>query len=128
MKVIDNHTSSSVKARYGNKVFNGELIIITSSVPLWKWYRHLQYTGAESLKQLYRRITVYVEITKDDISVYNELDDKGRPKGFPAYFKNELSASAKPINKKKTDFVEAFASICEGIPLEEYLESKGVLR
>ena len=128
LKVIDNHTSSSVKARYGNKVFNGELIILTSSIPLWKWYRHLQYTGAESLKQLYRRITVYVEITKDDISVYNELDDKGRPKGYPAYFKNELSASAKPISKKKTDFVEAFASICEGIPLEEYLESKGVLR
>ena len=39
LKLIDNHTSSSVASRFANKVFNGELIIITSSVPLRYWYK-----------------------------------------------------------------------------------------
>ena len=124
LKVIDNHTSSSVKARYGNKVFNGELIIITSSVPLWRWYRQLQFSSSESLQQLYRRITVYVEITKTDISVYEELDERGRPKGFPAIFKNEIFKEDNALKKKKTDFVAAFGNICEPYTLEEYLATR----
>ena len=125
LKVLDNHTSSSIKARYGNKVFNGELIIITSSVPLWKWYRHLQYSKSESLKQLYRRITAYVKMTEDDIAVYSELDDFGKPKGLPTYFKNEVCKVFAENKKAKTDFAAAFSSIATEIPIEDYLASKG---
>ena len=124
LKILDNHTSSSVKARYGNKVFNGELIIITSSKPLWKWFHYLRYNGSESLKQLYRRITVYVEITKDAIMVYNSLDDQGRPEGNPAFFRNDIPKIINESQKKKTDFVEGFASICDYIPYEEAIKIK----
>ena len=34
LKILDNNTSSSVRSRFANKVFNGEMIIVTSSVPL----------------------------------------------------------------------------------------------
>lgn len=119
LKIIDNHTSSSIQARYGNKVFSGELIIITSSVPLSRWYGHLAYNNRENLKQLYRRITAYVEITRDQIAVYDELDDFGRPKGYAAFFRNDIPSLTENPKKKKTDFAEAFASICEYVPVDE---------
>ena len=121
LKIIDNHTSSSIQARYGNKVFSGELIIITSSVPLSYWYK---FTNREDLKQMYRRITAYVEITREEIAVYSELDDFGRPTGFAAYFKNDIYKMAQNPKKKKTDFIEGFANICEYVPLEEVLNNK----
>lgn len=119
LKIIDNNTSSSVQARYGNKVFNGELIIITSSVPLSFWYRYLIYSNSESLRQLYRRISVYVEITQSEILIYNELDGSGRPAGLPAHFKNDIPELKARSEKKKTDFAEAFSKFCEEIPFEE---------
>lgn len=119
LKIIDNYTSSSIQARYGNKVFSGELIIITSSVPLCQWYRHLGYSNRENLKQLYRRISAYVEITKYEIMVYEELDDYGRPKGAPALFRNDIPRMTVNPKKKKTDFVGGFESICEYVPFEE---------
>ena len=121
LKIIDNHTSSSIQARYGNKVFSGELIIITSSVPLSYWYK---FTNREDLKQMYRRITAYVEITREEIAVYSELDDFGHPTGFAAHFKNDIHKMAQNPKKKKTDFIEGFANICEYVPLEEVLKNK----
>lgn len=121
LKIIDNHTSSSIQARYGNKVFSGELIIITSSVPLSYWYK---FSNREDLKQMYRRITAYVEITREEIAVYSELDDFGRPTGFAAYFKNDIHKMEQNPKKKKTDFIEGFANICEYVPLEEVLNNK----
>ena len=122
LKILDNHTSSSVKARYGNKVFNGDLIIITSSKPLWKWFYQMRYNGTESLKQLYRRITVYVEISKEAILVYESLDDKGRPTGFPTFFKNDIPKIINESQKRKIDYAEAFSSICEEMSAEEILK------
>ncbi len=121
LKILDNHTSSSVKARYGNKVFNGELIIITSSKPLWKWFAHLQFRRSESLKQLYRRITVYVEVTKEAILVYEELDEKGKPKGFPTFFKNDIPKIINQSQSKKIDYAEAFSNVCEKMSAEEII-------
>ena len=57
LKILDNNTSSSVRSRFANKVFNGEIIIITSSVPLNYWYKDLQFNRTETLDQLYRRIS-----------------------------------------------------------------------
>ncbi len=93
LKILDNHAASSVKSRFNNKVFNGEMIIITSSVPISFWYRQLKYSssGMDSLTQLYRRISSYVEVLKDYIKVYDEgLDEYGKPKGNPQIFENEI--------------------------------------
>ena len=124
LKIIDNHTSSSIKARFGNKVFMGELIIITSSVPLSRWYRYLAINGSESLKQLYRRITAYVQINRDQIAVFNNIDDKGYPVGMASFFKNDLHVPKDSTDKKKTDFAEGFAKICEYLPIEDCFNKK----
>lgn len=44
LKILDNNTVSSVQSRFQNKVFNGALIVITSSVPLRYWYRKIDRT------------------------------------------------------------------------------------
>ena len=84
IKILDNHTSSSMRSRYNNKVFNGDMIIITSSVPLDKWYNSLDSkVPFESLKQLYRRISEYIVLTKDTITTYSKVSDLGEPDGEP---------------------------------------------
>ena len=39
LKMLDNNTRTSVKSRFENKTFNGNMIVITSPVPIHKWYR-----------------------------------------------------------------------------------------
>lgn len=121
LKIIDNHTSSSVASRFNNKVFNGELIIITSSVPLRYWYKGKNSKGLffslenEDFVQLYRRITCYVEVKKDEILVYDEgLDEYGKPKGIGGMYKNTLieSIQKKQQTVKKMDFNAMFEKLC----------------
>lgn len=125
LKLLDNDTASSVKSRFANKVFNGELIIITSSVPLSFWYREYQYSKNDTLSQLYRRITCYVTVDANYVQVYEELDERGRPKGIPQVFKNEIE-NVKRTKAKKTDFGAVFASMLEDAVPEilEELERK----
>ena len=120
LKIIDNHTSSSVQSRFSNKVFNGEMIAITSAVPLCYWYRGRDSKGNsfalanEDFRQLYRRIGCYVEVTKEEILVYEEIGDDGRPKGGAKVFRNELAEQAKK-ELKKTDYGALFGKICEEV-------------
>lgn len=118
LKFLDNHTSSSVQSRFNNKVFNGEMIVITSAVPLYKWFRGKDRSGNyynltnEDFIQLYRRISCYVEVTKDEICQYDEIDKYGKPQGIAKVFKNEL-AEKKKETKEKRDFGALFGKICE---------------
>lgn len=113
LKLLDNNTSSSVKSRFSNKVFNGEMIVITSSVPLIYWYKQLQFDRHDTLIQLYRRISCYVVVTDTEVTVYDEgLDNYGRPRGAGQIFKNELAVKKKE-NKPKIDYKSMFGKICE---------------
>ena len=113
LKLLDNNTSSSVKSRFSNKVFNGEMIVITSSVPLVYWYKQLQFQSSESLQQLYRRISCYVVVTETEIIVYDEgLDKYGKPQGLGQIFKNELAEKKKEL-KPKIGYKSMFGKICE---------------
>ena len=118
LKFLDNHTSSSVESRFNNKVFNGEWIIMTSATELYKWFRGKDRNGNyynlsnADLIQLYRRISCYVEITKEHICVYNDIDEYGKPKGIAKVYKNELAEKAKK-KEKKQDFSKLFDNICE---------------
>lgn len=104
LKLLDNNTQSSVKSRFNNKVFNGEMIVITSSVPLIYWYmRYKKQNTIESLEQLYRRINSYIVVSADSIEVYDDgVDDTGRPKGTPTTIPNELVRKIKKQENKKT--------------------------
>lgn len=124
LKLTDNNTASSVKSKYYNKVLMCNLIIITSSVPLSFWFRHMMYgSKMEDLKQFYRRISAYVEITEEDVLLYNSIDERGRPCKLAAIYKNNVrDLKATQNTRKKTDFAKAFGSICEEIPFEDFLD------
>ena len=111
LKILDNNTASSVKSRFANKVFNGKMIVLTSTVPLQFWYPERK-CDKDSIQQLYRRITSYVVVTRDHVQVYPEIDAAGRPVGIYRMFKNEipdLKAQARP----KTDFTAIFGEMLE---------------
>lgn len=112
LKILDNNTTSSVKSRFANKVFNGQMIVITTTVPLNYWYSSYKTNSNDTLSQLYRRIGCYVMITEDEITVYEEIGNDGRPKGKGKFYKNELVKKAREENKK-TNFTSFFDKICE---------------
>lgn len=71
LKVLDNHTQSSISSRYSNKAFIGDTIIITSSQPLADWYFDI---SKEDKEQLYRRIKVQMQFTDTDIKCFHWND------------------------------------------------------
>ncbi len=111
LKVLDNNTSSSYNSRYSNKVFNGKLIIITSSVPLSYWYPVYRISKDESLIQLYRRIGSYVEVNKEKIVVYNNISDEGRPIGKSQEYVNELSSLVNNKEENSFNVFDAFDKV-----------------
>jgi len=76
------------------------------------------------LNQLYRRISCYVTVTEDEVTVFDGLDNKGKPAGLGTIFKNELKELLNnKKQKQKFDFKSAFAKICE--PLTVQFEVQG---
>lgn len=114
LKILDNNTRSSIKSRFNNKVFNGEVIIITSSVPLQYWYQSYKLNNSmDDLNQLYRRIGCYIYVTEDIVRIYDDgVNEYGHPKGSATIIKNELLQKVK-AEKQKTDFGSLFKKIEE---------------
>lgn len=133
LKLLDNNTASSVKSRFSNKVFNGKMIVITSTVPLSFWYKEYQYSKNDTLLQLYRRITSYVVVSEHFVEVFKEIDERGRPSGLPRVFVNEIPA-LKATKPDRTDFSVFFGEMLEDAfpkaieQIEMNLESKGVYK
>ncbi len=103
LKFVDNYTNSAVKSRFTNKCFFGSLLIITSIVPLKKWYKSGDYkVSDEDLNQLYRRINTYVEVHKNEIFIYSGINEKGEPCGKVRCVRNRTKEyykdQPKPIN------------------------------
>ena len=100
LKFLDNHTNSAVKSRFCNKCFFGSLLIITSIVPLSKWYKFGDNkVSGENLRQFYRRINTYVEVDQDEIRLYPKINDYGEPCGEVTLMPNRTSEYYK--NKPK---------------------------
>lgn len=71
LKMLDNHTKSTMKSRYHNKAFIGDTIIITSYKPLHDWYFDI---NSESKHQLYRRIKQMYKFSNDKIDCFEYND------------------------------------------------------
>ena len=116
LKVLDPHTASSIKSRYSNKIFMGDLIIITSSKPLELWYPHISY---EDKMQLYRRISLYVEVGRKEIFIYKT--DPYLHKELFSVMQNTVPAL---ISQKNEDDTESFLNTA----INSYYDSfKGVV-
>ena len=121
LKILDNNTSSSIRSRFNNKVFNGKMIVITSSVPLAYWYKQYRYNNVDSLEQLYRRISCYVVVTDKDLTIYNGVDNYGKPAGAGQVFVNDLAEiKAKQQNSRK-DYGKLFGKFCKPADIPENL-------
>ena len=112
LKILDNNTSSSAKSRFNNKVFNGDVIVITSSVSISKWYVDNEDCLKEDLQQLYRRISCYVKVTKETVFVYEQgLNKLGMPNGVALCYENTLIQN-QPKKENKFSFGNYFAELC----------------
>ena len=115
LKMLDNNTSSSVRSRFANKVFNGEMIILTSHVPLVYWYKEYRNDRVDTLDQLYRRIGIYVIVKEKEIEVYNGVGADGKPLGEPKRYYNEVY-DLKQKSKTKKDLSSIFDKVCVSLP------------
>lgn len=78
LKIIDNHTNSTVRARYHNKTLDCELIIITTVLPIDSFFRQVFENEQEPVIQFKRRVGTYIKMTKSTISVqrWNDIEMK----------------------------------------------------
>lgn len=114
LKILDNNTASSVRSRFSNKVFNGKMIVITSTVPLAYWYRQYQYEdNKDTIQQLYRRITSYVVVTTDYVQLFPEIDQRGHPSGLAYTYKNEIPELKERSSREKTNFEAYFDAMLQ---------------
>lgn len=67
LKMLDNHTASTVKSRYKNKVLECKLIIITTVLPLEEFFAHVFDNESEPIIQLKRRCRTYVKLTHEEM-------------------------------------------------------------
>lgn len=61
LKILDNHTKSSARSRYSNKLFLGHTIIITTNEDWNSWYLKAEVKERNALK---RRAETYMKFTK----------------------------------------------------------------
>lgn len=73
LKILDNHTKSTVKSRYHNKAFIGDIIIITSYRPITDWYFNIE---KEAKEQLYRRVKTWYKFDTEKIDIFSYSDEK----------------------------------------------------
>lgn len=104
LKLLDPHTRSTGKSRYHNKAFVGDLIIITSTRPLYDLYYNLDI---EDKQQLYRRIQQQYQFTHDKIYIYNYSDVLRRYEQFGS-IPNVIKMSKKTMVDFALKACEAF--------------------
>lgn len=81
LKMTDNHTASSVKSRYRNKVLECKLIIVTSILPIEEFYKNVMEVQKEPIVQLKRRFNVYIIMDKEKMRIrkFNKvINDYGK--------------------------------------------------
>lgn len=88
LRLLNTYASNTVKSRYRNKAFTGEVVIIPSFCPLSEFYKddpkhekkrtHVadkKYYDRDPLVQLHRRIKTLIRVDKDRIFVFNHKED-----------------------------------------------------
>lgn len=106
LKLLDNNTATAMKSRFSNKVLNCKVMILTSFIPIKYWYKAVRYSS-DGIEQLYRRIGTYIQITEDEIIVYDGVTDKGDPQGLGKVYINEVKKlKEENIRQKKSVFAD----------------------
>lgn len=115
LKMLDNHTKSTMKSRYHNKAFIGDTIIITSYKPLTDWYFDV---ARENKEQLYRRIKTNYKFYEDKMEVF-EYDEQKHRYEYIGKTPNIITMKA----KKKAEFAMSMVKAM-GIEFDPAQEKK----
>lgn len=115
LKILDNHTSSTMASRYSNKQFIGDTIIITSSQPLSSWYMDI---SKEDKEQLYRRITIQFQFTENRIRCF-EWNAKAHKYIYMYELENTLALSPVKAKYKVMDILKGM-----GVDISSEMEQK----
>lgn len=115
LKILDNHTKTTMKARYHNKAFIGETIIITSYRPLNDWYFDVP---KESKEQLYRRIKTQYKFYQEYIEIFEYSEELHRYE-YIGKVPNVITMKAREKAKMALNMVKAM-----GLELDTNVEQK----
>ena len=124
IKLLDNNTNSSVKSRYNNKqLCRCELIILTSSIPLNKFYTS-ENIGSESLTQLYRRVKHYYQI-----KLTNDITNNERIilEQYEYSFDFNFDEMAFPYSLYQTSDITSLTRSFKDVSVESRFDFKNVL-
>ena len=91
LKMLDNHTSSTVKSRYKNKVLECKLMIITTTLDIDTFFKNVFSEESETCVQLKRRCRLWIHMFLDYILLY-VWQDKSRRYGNPVKQRNPISS------------------------------------
>lgn len=78
LKILDNHTQSTVKSRYKNKLLECKLMIITTSLSLDSFFKGLYSESFEDSVQLRRRCELIIKMTDLTMSTYLYQPESGK--------------------------------------------------
>ena len=93
LKLLDNHTRSSVNARYHDKWIEAKVIFITSVLTIETFFRRIGNRD-EPKQQLYRRCRILVHVTSTQIELFAYRESSGE------YML--IGSGENPISKKYT--------------------------
>lgn len=117
LKILDNNTVSLARSRYHNKMLNAKFIILTSTHNLMNFFSCFP---DEDPKQLYRRIKLWMIVSKHFIDIYEYKADEGH------YSKIQTSrnwiedkfGSSNLTTDEKTDLLDGFG-LLNSIPFDD---------
>ena len=119
LKMLDNHSASSVKSRYKNKYLNCELIILTTVMNINTFYKNVFSEHDEPINQLKRRCGTYIEMDRENIYV-SIWDNKAMRYTNPVAYKNNIiDQYIGEKNKTKEDTRNRVAELIPFLELEE---------
>lgn len=118
LKILDNHTNSTVKARYRNVSLECKILIITTTKSMQEFYKQVFESNGEEFKQFMRRCGQVCYLTKDEATLF--WYDKER-NGYieltkvpnPVKTKIKMSEYEKEQSKKRT--LELFGILSDSI-------------
>lgn len=95
LKMLDNHTASTVRSRYKNKVLECRMIIITTVNALDTFFHNVFMEEKETIVQLKRRCGTYIKMYPETMEIY-VYDNYLRDYDFPITAKNPINNVYKP--------------------------------
>lgn len=108
LKLLDNHTRSSVRSRYSNKwLFECKLIIITSVLPLNEFFKTMKNGDDEPIEQFRRRCETLITMDKQSIKV-RVYDSEKQTYDVIADLKNTIKEKYQHQMEKKKEKAKGF--------------------